>query len=167
MELVVSIKILIVLAVAAFYLAIMPGCERSDFFMLYPELSQCFFKERKWLVAAIAHLVGKFKTVICLDTLDCVGKLFYNVLEKLRGRVSAVLLKGFQIPETVVFINESVLIPPGAVLLTDNTGLRDEFDVNLHTLTGILHLLVGFWDILWIWQLDRLAADPAQQLMQS
>lgn len=146
-----SVKILVVFTVAVLHFVIVSGRERADLLMPYPELGQCSFKKCKRLVAAVTHPVGKLKTIICLDTLDRIEKLFYKVLEKLCGRVSAVLLKSLQIAETAVFLQESILTPLCAIFLSNDTGLRDEFDVDLHTLAGVLHLFVWFWDILWGW----------------
>ena len=162
----VGIKVLVVLAVAAFDLAVVPGRKRPDLLVADAELSQSLLKHGKGLLLAVPHLIGKLKAIIGLDTFDGKGKLFHDMLQKLCGGVGTVLLKSLQIPETAVFVNEGVLIPLCAILLPDNTGLRDKFHIDLHTLAGILHLLIGLGDILWIRQLNRLAVNPAQQLMQ-
>ena len=74
------------------------------------------------------------------------------MLDKLSGRIGAVFLKCFQITETAVFVDEGVLIPLCTRFLPDNADTRDEFNVDLNSLTWILHLFVGFRDIFWIWQ---------------
>ena len=77
------------------------------------------------------------------------------MLHKLRGRICAVLLECLQVAETAVLINGGVLIEFLPLCLSDKAGRRDEFNINLDTLAGILHLLIGFGNILGIWQFDR------------
>lgn len=165
-KLMTGIKVLVVLAMTALNLTIMSRCERSDFLMPDAEFSQGFFKEGEGLLFAVSHPIGKLKTVVGLNTLDRIGELFYHMLEKLCGGVGTVLLKGLQIPESAVFIDERVLIPLCAFFLPDNTGLGNKFYIDLHTLAGVLHLFVWLRCILWVRQLDRLAVDSAQQLVQ-
>ncbi len=69
------------------------------------------------------------------------------------------LLKSLQITKTAVFINEGILVIIAAILcsITDRvpnqTCLWDKLYVNLHLLTGILHLLIWLWDVFGIRQL--------------
>ncbi len=41
-----------------------------------------------------------------------------------------------------------------------------QIDIDLNTLTGITHLLIRLWDILWILRLDRHPAAPAKHAVQ-
>lgn len=80
------------------------------------------------------------------------------MLHKLGGRIGAVLFERFQVTEPAIFVKEGVLEVPTGFLgflrrCANQTALRNEFDVNLDALAGVLHLLIGFGHILWIWQL--------------
>lgn len=145
-EFVGSIEVLVVLAMAAF--AVMPGSVWPDLLVADTQLSQSLFKQGEGLLLAVVHLIEELKAIVGLHTLDGIRELFDNMPEKLRGRVGAVLLKCPQIPEAAVFINERVLIPLCAILLSDNTGLGDELHIDLYPLAGVLHLFVGLGNIL-------------------
>ena len=163
----IGIKVLVVLAVTAFHFAVVSWCERSDLLVTDTELCQRFLEEGKGLLIAVAHLIGKFKAIIRLDTLNGIWEFLDDMLEKLRGGIGAVLLKSLQIPKSAVFVNEGVLIELFLCSFSHQTDARNEFHIYLDALTGILHLLIWFWDILGVRQLDGLSVNPAQQLVQS
>ena len=77
---VAGIELLIIFSVAAFYFTIVTGCKGFDFLVPDAEFSQCFLKERQWFVLTVAHFVCKFKPIVCLNTLNGIGKLFHNML---------------------------------------------------------------------------------------
>ena len=77
---VAGVELLIVFSVAAFYFAIVPRCKRFDFLVPDSELSQRFLKECQRLFLAVSHFICKFKPIVCLDTLNGIGKLFHNML---------------------------------------------------------------------------------------
>lgn len=57
-------------------------------------------------------------------------------------------LKGFHIAPSGILVNGSIL----EKLLSNDAAVyeadrRDKFHVNLDTLAGVVHLLIGFWDI--------------------
>ena len=54
----VGIKVLVVLAVAAFDLAVVPGRKRPDLLVADAELSQSLLKHGKGLLLAVPHLIG-------------------------------------------------------------------------------------------------------------
>ena len=105
-----DIEFFIIFSVIAFYLAVMPWIKRFDLFIQDAELSQRFFKECQWLFLAVAHFVCKLEAVVCLDALNGIRKLFYNILYKLGRRIGALLLECFQVAEPAVFVNERILI---------------------------------------------------------
>lgn len=81
------------------------------------------------------------------------------------------LLKGFQIMKTAIFVEEGALkVVAGLFGLfryrADQTYLRDAFHVDVHALAGISHLL---WhgDILRVWQLHRHLPAFSQKAVQS
>lgn len=65
------------------------------------------------------------------------------------------LLKGFQVSESAVFVNKSILVPLCSFFLADNTGLGDKLNVDLNSLAGILHLFIRLWNVLGIWKFGR------------
>ncbi len=144
-----SVEFLIVLAVASFDLAIVPWGIGPDQLVADTELGKGIFKEcRTWLLAS-NETVGEFRAVIRLDALNEERELLNTVLDKQGRRLGAVFLEGFEVAETAELIKEGVL-KVSAILgsLAYKAGGWDEFHINLDALTGILHLLVGFGDVL-------------------
>ena len=116
------------------------------------KLTERLFKERFSVGAARILAVGEFKTVVRLHAFNSIGEPLYTMPDKHSRRIGAVLFKRFQIPKTAVFVDEGILIPLCACFLPDDADTRDEFDVDLYALTGILHLFVGLRDIFGVWQ---------------
>ena len=163
-----SIEFLIIFAVTALYLSVVPWRVRTDQLMSDSQLHQGRFKKSPLFCGRGVEAVGKFRTIVCLNALNGKGKLSDTVSDKLGGRVGAVLLKGFQIPETAVFVQKGVLVV--SALLgsgTDQTVLRNIFDIDLDPLARITHLLIGFWNILGIWQLHRHLTALSQETIQA
>ena len=77
---VAGIELLIIFSVAAFYFTIVTGCKGFDFLVPDAEFSQCFLKERQRFVLTVAHFISKFKSIVCLDALNGIGKLFHYML---------------------------------------------------------------------------------------
>lgn len=144
-----SIEILVVFAVAAFHLAVMSRGVGFDELVLDTEFLQRHFKEGFLAGALGIEPVGKLRAIIRLDTFNGIRETFYTVLNKLRRRIGIVFLKGFQVTETAVFINECVL----AIFLSligssaYQTGAGDVFDVDLNFLTGVISLFVWFGNV--------------------
>ena len=149
------IKTFIILAMAALYLPIVTGSKGADDLMPYPMCFQVLLEESRF-VPVCSKAVGKFRSVIRLDALDGERERFYEVFHKLCGRIGVVFLKGFHKAPSGVLINGSVL---EEVLANDpavfETGGGDEFYVYLDTLAGIVHLLIGLWNVFWIGRMDR------------
>lgn len=57
-------------------------------------------------------------------------------------------LKGFEIAETGIFIDESVLVKLLSSDISDQASCGDEFDIDLTALAGILHLFIGLGNVL-------------------
>ena len=89
------------------------------------------------------------------------------MFEKLRGSVSAVLLKRFQITEAAVLVKEGVLIILLPLCLADKAGSGNKFHINLTLLAGIFHLFIRFCHIFRIRQLYGCAAEAAQHAVQA
>ena len=105
--------------------------------------------------------VREFGAVICLDALYGIGKLLRHMPDELCRCVGAVFLEGFQVAVSAVLVNECVLIKFLPFCLSDKTGSRNKFDINLTSLPWILHLLVRFYLLFGIGTLGGLAVDPA------
>ena len=102
-----GVELLIILSVAAFYFAVVARCKGFDFLVPDSELGKCFFKECQRFVLTVAHFICKFQPLVCLNTLNGIGKLLYYMLWKLCGRVCTLLLERLEIPESAVLVNLS------------------------------------------------------------
>lgn len=89
------------------------------------------------------------------------------MFEKLRGSISAVLLKCFQIAEATELVDEGILIILLPLCLAYQTGSGNKFYINLSLLARVLHLFVRFCHIFGIWQLYGCAAEAAQHTVQA
>ena len=88
-----GIELLVILAVRALYLTVVPGCANTNEFVTNAELTERLFKKCFSVGAAGILAVGEFKTVVRLYALNGIRETLYAVLDELCGRVSAVLLK--------------------------------------------------------------------------
>ena len=116
---------------AAFHLAVMPWCERSDLLVTDTEPGKRFFKEGKRFLFAAAHLVCEFKAVVRLHAFNGKGKFLYYMFKKLRRRIGALLFKCLQIPKPAVFIDKSVLIEFFFRYFSRQTSARHIFHIVL------------------------------------
>ncbi len=148
------VKTFIILSMASLYLPIVTGRERTNDFMSYSMSFQMFLEECR-LVPVRSKTVGKFCPIICLDALNGERERFYQVIHKLCGRIGAMFLESFHETPPGILINSSIL---EKLFSNDSavfeTGGRDEFDIHLDTLTGILHLLIWLWNVFWIRRMD-------------
>ena len=89
-----GIEPLVILPVAALYLAVVSGRKGpNDFVTDAMGLQMPLEKCGSFLVARKA--VGEFRPIVCLDTFNRAGEGFYQMFHKLSGRIGAVFLKGF------------------------------------------------------------------------
>ena len=116
-----------------------------------------FFKERRRGASFLEQTVGEFAAVVRLDTLDGKGEFFDHMAQENSGGIGAVFLEGLQVTKAVEFIQAGILIPLSGLLLAGNAGLRHDFHIGLCPLAGMLHLIIGLWRILGIWQPPPLA----------
>ena len=77
-----GIKFLVVLPVATLYLAVVSGRERADLLVPDAQLGKRFLKQRQRFLSAVAHLVGKLKSVVGLDSLNGIGEFLHDVLQE-------------------------------------------------------------------------------------
>ena len=142
-----GVELLIILSVAAFYFAVVARCKGFDFLVVDSELGKCFFKECQRFVFTVAHFICKFKPLVCMNTLNGIGKLLYYMLWKLCSRVCTLLLERLEIPESAVLVNEGILIVflPGS--FSHKAGSGNLFHINLSPVSRIFHPFIRFWNV--------------------
>lgn len=163
-EFVAGVELPIVFPVTAFHLAVVSWREWLDLFVANNKPIQRLLKECQRLFLTVAHFICKLKPIICLDALNGIGELLYHMLDKLGGRVSALLPERLQIAEAAVFIDEGILIKLLSCCLSDQTRTWDIFHIDLDFLPRILHFLIRFLYILGIRELGGFAVDPLPEL---
>ena len=142
------VEALIVLPVAAFHLPVVSRRIGTDQLVADAVLLQTFLKKSGFVTMG-GEPVRELGPVVCLDALDFSGKCLYQMIHKLGGRVGTVFFKSLYKTPSGILINGSVL----EKLLSDDlavfaAGRRNEFDIHLDPLAGIVHLFAGFGDIL-------------------
>ena len=127
------VEILIILAMAALDLSVMP--RREDFNELMPdsELVEGFLKESRPHRFGTVHPVRELGAVVRLDAFDRVRELLHAMADELGGRIRSMLLKRLQIAKATVFVDERELVITAAVLccvadrISDQARLWNEF----------------------------------------
>ena len=76
------IEVLVVFAVTAFDLSVMPGRIRFNQLVPDTELRQRYLKERRLGAVFGIQPVRELRTIICLDAFNRIGELFYAMLDK-------------------------------------------------------------------------------------
>ena len=149
-----GIEPLIVLPVAALHLAVMPWRIGADYLVPDAILFQTHLK-KGGLISVGDKAVSKFGAVVCLDALNRAGEGFHKVFHKQGGGIGVVLLKGFHKAPSGILINGGILEELFADHpAVDKAGRGDEFDIDLDTLSGMVHLFIGFRDILGVRGMD-------------
>ena len=149
-----GVEILVVFAMAAFYLPIVPRREDFDELVADTQFFKRALKESQPFFPGAGHPSREFCAVIRLDALNGIGKLLHAMPNELGRRVRIVLFKSFQITKAAVFVDESILVIIAAVLrrvihrISDQAHFRDVFHVDLDPLAGVGHLLVRLGDVL-------------------
>ena len=156
-----SVEFLIVFAVTALNLAVVAGSVRPYEFVLDTEFGKGFLKERRTV------RFGIVQPVVGLDTLNGIGEFLNNMAKEEAGRIGAVFLKGFEIAEAGILINEGVLVKLLIGGITDQASRRDKLDVDLPAPSGIGHLLIGLGNILGIWQFHSHLTSFSQETVKA
>lgn len=147
------VETLMVLPMAALCLPVVTRRIRPNDFMPYPVCIQMFLEKGR-LIPVSGKTVREFRAIIRLDVLNRQRKSFYEILHKLRGRISAVFLKGFHETPPGILINGRVLEEAFSNDLTVfEAGGGNEFHIHLNTLPRIVHLLIWLGNILWVWRM--------------
>lgn len=150
-----GIEPLVILPVAAFHLAVVPGSKGPDDLVTNAVGLQMLLEQRRSLLMA-CEPVGKFRTVIRLDAFDGAGEGFDQMFHELSRRIGAVFLERFHETPARAFVNGGVLeelLPDDLTVL--QTGRGDKFHIHLEPLSRIGHLLIGLGDILRIGRMHR------------
>ena len=92
-----GIETLVILAMASLYFAVMSGSEGPDLLMPDPILLLPFLEQGQIGGGVRLESFGEFRSVIGLYALDGEREGLYQMLQKDRRGIRAVLLKGFHI----------------------------------------------------------------------
>ena len=162
-----GIEPLIVLPVAALYLAVMPWRIGADYLVPDAMLLQTHLK-KGGLIPVGGKAVSKFGAIVRLDACNGERESFDKVFHKQGGGIGVVLLKGFHKapPGILIYggILEELFADHPAV---DKAGRGDEFYIHLDTLSGMVHLFIGFGDILGVRGMDSHNALLFEEAIQS
>lgn len=142
----------LILTVAALYLAIVTGRIGTNQLVPNAQLCSSLLKERDQFTVGLSKAVGKLKPVVSLDTFDGKAVPFEEsicFLQKVRRGVGALFIVSSQVPQPRKLVDGGILKEslPGRT-----ARARNNLDVNLDTLAGVGHLLVGLglvWLLLW------------------
>lgn len=105
-----SIKTLVILAMTALDLAIMARGVRANQLVSDAVFCKMYLKNRGLFGAAVrAETLGKFLSVIRLDAFNRIRKRLDEMLQKLRGRIGAMLLEGFHEPPSGILVNRCII----------------------------------------------------------
>lgn len=89
-----SVEVLVVFAMAALHLAVVPGSVGLDELVLDAERLQRHLKEGFLVGVLRIESVGKLRAIIRLDTFNGIRKSFHTVFNKLGRRKGIMLLEG-------------------------------------------------------------------------
>ena len=162
-----GIEPFIVFPMAAFHFSVMSGRIRPDQLVMDAVAFQMYLKEGG-LISVGSKAVGKLGPIVRLDALNGKGKRFHQVFHEHGGGIGAVFLKGLHKPPPGVLINGGIL----EKMLTNNlavdeAGRGDEFHINLDTLSRVIHLLIGLWDIFRVRRMDSHDALSAEEAVKA
>ena len=158
----------LILTVAALYFAIVTGRIGTNQLVPNAQLCSGFLKERDQFTVGLSKAVGKLKSVVSLDTFDGKAVPFEEsicFLQKVRRGVGALFIVSSQVPQPRKLVDGGILKEslPGRT-----ARARNNLDVNLNTLAGVGHLLVGLgfvcFFLLSCREQTKLPHDPKQTL---
>ena len=157
----------LILTVAALYLAIVTGRIGTNQLVPNAQLCSGFLKERDQFTVGLSKAVGKLKSVVSLDTFDGKAVPFEEsicFLQKVRRGVGALFIVSSQVPQPRKLVDGGILKEslPGRT-----ARARNNLDVNLNTLAGIGHLLIGFRAVRLLFGLLRQSTHTFQYPVQA
>ena len=146
------VKVLIVLSMTSFDLAIMARSGGTNQFVKDPELFEALFEQCGHVSGMQQQAFRELGSIIGLDTFDPHREGLEEMVQKDCGCIGVVLIKGFDIAPPGVFVNGSVLVVLFAFYTVRHAGKRDELHVDLDAFSGIPHLFIRLGYILRIWR---------------
>lgn len=153
------IKTFIVLAVAAFYFAVVAWRERTDQFVPDPMFCQTYLEDGRFVrTTTRAETLCELLAIIRLDAFDRAWERLYKMFQELHGGIGAVLLKSLDKAPAGELINGSILIEMLSSGIANKAGGWDKFHIDLDAFPWMVHLLIGFGDIFGVGRMD--SHDP-------
>lgn len=163
------VEAFLVFPVTAFDLAIVPWSIGTNELVPNVKLGGGLLEQSGKVSFGIGKAIGKFKTVVGLDAFYRDLAAFepdHRFAEEIGGGIGALFRISGQEAETGELIDGGVL--EESLLWVGKTLEGDHLDVDLHSLTGVLHLLVGFGNVcllrFWWREHPLLPHDPEQAL---
>lgn len=142
-----GVKTLLVLAVAAFHLAIVSRGIRSNELVTDTHPFGCLLEKRR-LVLVCGKAVCKLTAIVSLNALDLDAPAFEpgdGLFKKIGRRIRRLFSVGSQIPQAGEFVNGCVL--EQTLTAVRQTVQRDDLHVDLYPLARVCHLHVGLGDV--------------------
>ena len=146
-----AVEKVLILAVAAFNLAVVPGGVGTNEFVVNAEFGSCGFKKSGQMALAWGKTIGEFEAIICLNAFDGYSSSLIpsgEFSQEISRRVGALFFIGGQEAKSGEFVNGSIL--EQAKFGICNAASWDDLDINLDTLTRILHDLVRLGCVLFL-----------------
>ena len=143
-----SVEALMVFSVASFHLTVVSGCVRSDEFVADTQLFQTYLKDGRLIRTAMRRKeFCKFLSVVGLNTFYGAWKRLDEMFQKKHRRIGTVSFKGFHKTPSGMLVNSSILEKMLSFGFIYKADRRNEFDINLNTLTRIMYLFVRLSNI--------------------
>lgn len=162
-----GIKALIVLSVTSFHFAIVSWSIGTDQFVPDAMLLQMNLKHGRFLTVC-GKAVGKFRAIIRLDAFNGKRECFYQMIYEHGRGISIMFLKSFHEAPSGILVNSSILEELFSNhFAVHKAGRGNKFHINLDTLTGMIHLFIGFWNILGIGRMNRYEALFTQETVKT
>ena len=143
-----GIKSLLVFTVAAFYLAVVPGCVGTNELVADTQVSGSFLEKGLDIPFAVGKTVGKFKAVISLNALHTnalTGIPLHQPFQEVSRGVGGLLGISGQEAEPGELIYCGVL--EQVQLRVGDAAAGNYLHIHLDTLAGVGHLLVRFRNV--------------------
>lgn len=166
---VAGIEAFLILAVTTLHFTVVARRVGSDELVADTQVGGGGLKQSREIPLAVGKSVGKFKTVVGLDTFhaDSAARIpLEQLFQKIRRGIGGVLRVGSQEAQACELVNSSVLVQ--AQLRVCDTAAGNHLHIYLNPLAGIGHLLVGLWLVgrflLSGWEQPQLSHYPEQAL---
>ena len=142
-ERVAGVEPFLVLAVAAFHLAVVARCIRTNELMPDAKFGSRLFKQRRQVTPAVGETIGELKAVVRLDTFHLyapAGVPRPQPPQEVRRGVGRLLRIGCQKAQACELVDGGVLIK--AKLRVCHAFARNDLHIDLNALSRMGHLLI-------------------------